>query len=512
MGQALYRKYRSLSLDEIVGQEHVTQTLSYALKEGRISHAYLFTGPRGVGKTSIARILAHAINELPYDELSNHLDIIEIDAASNNGVEDIRDLREKVLLAPISAKYKVYIIDEVHMLSTAAFNALLKTLEEPPAHVIFILATTEVHKLPATIISRTQRFHFLPIDKEKVVAHLADIAQKERVEIKPEALTLIAEYGGGMMRDSVSLLDQLINTAAGKPATVEMVRTLLGLPPAQLMGQLVSGLVAYQPDIVIKAYSELLSKGVTAGVIAQQLIRALREVAPENIRLYSLIEALIDIPRAYDPEMKLEFTLAGFAATGTKEPAQPIKTHTPDKPATPKEARSQTHPKEKGASSPDNTALQVKTQPEESQEKDKVPVGEALTERPTPGSSHITELTPELWQIVINEVKVASPTLYTVMRQAIEHFDSEQQVLTLTFRFPLHQTRLEDQKYRKLLADIIVKVLGELPTIEVVLNRNAVRNIPPAVIENRSASDILPNDPATSTVLGIMGGGEIVDA
>jgi DNA polymerase-3 subunit gamma/tau len=160
MGQALYRKYRSKSLDEIVGQSHITDMLARAIKADKVAHGYLLTGPRGVGKTSIARILAHEINQLPYTDESVHLDIIEIDAASNNSVEDIRDLRDKVQIAPTSAKRKVYIIDEVHMLSKPAFNALLKTLEEPPEHVVFILATTDVDKLPATIISRVQRFNF----------------------------------------------------------------------------------------------------------------------------------------------------------------------------------------------------------------------------------------------------------------------------------------------------------------------------------------------------------------
>src|SRR3954466_457483 len=191
MGQALYRKYRSKSLKEIVGQEHITDTLLKALKSGRISHAYLFTGPRGVGKTSIARILAHEINGVPYTDDSMHLDIIEIDAASNRRIDEIRDLRDKVHIAPTSAKYKVYIIDEVHMLTKEAFNALLKTLEEPPAHVVFILATTEAHKLPETIISRTQRFAFKPVDPAKVSELLRQIVKAEKLSINDDALALI---------------------------------------------------------------------------------------------------------------------------------------------------------------------------------------------------------------------------------------------------------------------------------------------------------------------------------
>src|ERR1035437_4992495 len=180
MGQALYRSYRSKSLEEVVGQEHITTALQHALEKGTISHAYLFTGPRGVGKTSVARILAHAVNNLPYTDESNHLDIIEIDAASNRRIDEIRELRDKVHITPTSAKYKVYIIDEVHMLTREAFNALLKTLEEPPEHVIFILATTEAHKLPETIISRTQRFTFKPIEPAKAVEHLRSIANAEK--------------------------------------------------------------------------------------------------------------------------------------------------------------------------------------------------------------------------------------------------------------------------------------------------------------------------------------------
>src|SRR3990167_544034 len=200
MGQALYRKNRPKSFAEVIGQEQITETLEKAIKDGRISHAYLLAGPRGVGKTSVARILAHEVNKLTYKDESIHLDIIEIDAASNRRIDEIRDIRQKVHIAPTSAKYKVYIIDEVHMLTKEAFNALLKTLEEPPEHCIFILATTEVHKLPETIISRTQRFTFKPVEKDKAIAHLKSIAKKEGIDIEPTALDLLADHGSGRDR------------------------------------------------------------------------------------------------------------------------------------------------------------------------------------------------------------------------------------------------------------------------------------------------------------------------
>src|SRR4051812_19425989 len=242
MGQALYRSHRPKSLKGVVGQEHITRTLEQALKEGRISHAYLFTGPRGVGKTSIARILAHEINGLPYTDDQVHIDIIEIDAASNRRIDEIRDLRDKVQVAPTSAKYKVYIIDEVHMLTREAFNALLKTLEEPPEHVVFILATTDAHKLPETIISRTQRFSFKPVPTAEVTDHLKEIADKEKIQIEPDALQLLAEHGEGSFRDSIGLLDQSSNQK--DVITASDIQRLLGVPPQSAIVDLVEGLTS----------------------------------------------------------------------------------------------------------------------------------------------------------------------------------------------------------------------------------------------------------------------------
>jgi DNA polymerase-3 subunit gamma/tau len=228
---ALYRKYRSADLSDVVGQQHITKTLEQSIVQDRISHAYLFTGPRGVGKTSVARILARRVNGLDSTEdTSSHLDIIEIDAASNRGVDEMRNLREKINSAPSNLKYKVYIIDEAHMLTREAFNALLKTLEEPPAHAIFILATTEAHKLPDTIISRTQRYDFRPFREELIVDHLRFIAEKEKISITEDGLAAIAQLSHNGMRDAISMLDQLSVTSDN--IDEQAVQSYMGLSSA----------------------------------------------------------------------------------------------------------------------------------------------------------------------------------------------------------------------------------------------------------------------------------------
>ena len=204
MAKALYRKYRPKKLSDVIGEEQVTNVLANSLKQGKISHAYLFVGPRGTGKTSVARIFAHEVNGFEYELEDSHVDIIEIDGASNRGIDNIRELREKVAIAPTTGKYKIYIIDEVHMLTREAFNALLKTLEEPPAHVIFIMATTDVYKVPVTITSRAQTYTFNLADKKVMFDYLKSICEKEKIKISDDALQIIVKRGGGSFRFFVS--------------------------------------------------------------------------------------------------------------------------------------------------------------------------------------------------------------------------------------------------------------------------------------------------------------------
>jgi len=302
-----------------VGQSHITRILQRAIASGHIAHAYLLTGPRGVGKTSIARILAHEINGLPYTDESTHLDIIEIDAASNNSVEDIRDLRDKVQIAPTSSPKKIYIIDEVHMLSKSAFNALLKTLEEPPEHVVFILATTDADKLPATILSRVQRFNFRAITPRDAAKHLAFIAEQEKIAITPDALELIAEQGKGSFRDSISLLDQL-RSLSDETIDRAMVAEVLGLA----QDELVEGLLAAYATADIGRAAQLIDEAEAAGtpaeLLAEQLLGIARQRVVEDAALLPLLDKLLAVPRAGWPRIALLTALASRAAPSVAAP------------------------------------------------------------------------------------------------------------------------------------------------------------------------------------------------
>ncbi len=296
--QVLARKYRPQNFSEVIGQDHVTRTLKNALEQGRTAHGYIFSGHRGIGKTTVARILAMALNcrssDKPVTEpcgvcescteirAGNSVDVIEIDAATNRGIDEIRELREAARYRPARDRFKIYILDEAHQITDAAFNALLKTLEEPPAHVVFMLATTQPEDIPQTIRSRCQHFSFRAVRFEEILGQLRDLAGREKIEADEDALALLAEAGDGSMRDALSILDQAIASSGGR-LTAEAVRQLVGTAPAGVLEEVMQAVARSASDEVLKLVDRLISEGHSPTHFARQMVRFLRNTVVAKI-------------------------------------------------------------------------------------------------------------------------------------------------------------------------------------------------------------------------------------
>lgn len=507
--QALYRKYRGRSFNEIIGQDHITEPLANAIKQQKISHAYLFTGPRGVGKTSVARIVAHQVNDLDYKDAAEHIDIIEIDAASNRKIDEIRDLREKIHIAPAQADYKVYIIDEVHMLTREAFNALLKTLEEPPAHAIFILATTEAHKVPATIVSRTQRHTFLPIPTSLLQDQLKSIAKQENIDITDEALELLAEHGDGSFRDSISLLD-LMRTVGDNKIDGATVRRVLGLAPGDELGQLLQSVHEQQPSEVLGHYDALLKAGNNAVTLANQLLRKFsaqwRNDAP-NPQDVRLSHALLSVLSSPNPEIRLEVVLLN-AALPEQPQAQVTDTHAPvgqNKPSQKPKSRPARAAPPATVSSSEQTTQSVpapQSQPKQQTQPDDEP---SVTAPHAHGA--FKELSVEDRQSFLAEIKRRNNPLHAVIRVAVLDLDADSNVLRLRFKFPFHHKQTTQQKNRDYLTEAARQILNE--QTQVVCEVDTSIDNSSAQTENMVAAK-QESDPAAN-IIQTFGGGEVIE-
>lgn len=499
MSNNLYRKYRPLTLDQVIGQDIIVKALKQAIKLNKLNHAYLFTGPRGVGKTSIARILAHEINQLDYlNPEDNNLDIIEIDAASNSRVDEIRELKELAYVAPNNSRYKVYIIDEVHMLSNAAFNALLKILEEPPSHVIFILATTEAHKIPETIISRTQRFSFHTVSENQLEILLKEIAKKENIKYENEAIKLIAQLANGSARDAINIFDQL--TVSGDKITQAIVDQTLGLPSLSQITELIDALATNNSQSIAQKYTQLIDQGYAATVIAKMLADNLRislitnqtKLTPTS--LVKLLRKLSYVKGSQDSENYLLATLISQVHVNSNNQSTELVAQTTTKKSTP------IIDKSSDISSSENNSINSLNMVDDKHKKPTIETSDIKNSQTSSSlidsdvdqsntketnsleisSSTINKtkdlkLSANVWENVLNILKKSNNTLYGIARMADITIDNNQRTITLCFAYDFHRRRVNDSKNKEIIATAIKSLTNESYEILTIVDKTKLK-------------------------------------
>lgn len=548
MSQALYRKWRPQAWDEVVGQEHVIHTLRNALAAGRMAHAYLFAGPRGTGKTTAARLLAKAANCLEEDlskrpcgvcrnctavSKGSFIDLIEIDAASNTSVEDVRDLRDKINYLPNQGTYRVYIIDEVHMLSTAAFNALLKTLEEPPAHAIFILATTEVHRIPATVLSRCQRHEFRRLKVLEIVGHLKDLAQKEGIRATDEALTLIARQATGAMRDAISLLDQL--ASSGQEITLEKAQEVLGTAASQAVIDLVSALAQKDSAAGLDLIHNALDAGSDARQFARQVVDYLRSLllvqtgsgesidatqevrrqmgtdagafaTPELLRILRLFnDAASEAKSGWQPALPLEMAFLSSITPpeAAPEPAAPAnvarrpaeKSRLAEEPRPPEPSRGP-----RAARSPESVSSQQAPPPEPlADAPPDEPAVARVTGAPASENDQLFRQVVENWRQVLQQVRLESPTTQGLLNSC-KPYGVKDGALFLGFTSDFVKSKMEKGDNIEITCRVLAQVLGREVPVRCFISAGGKSSLPPDV----------ESDGMVATALRDLGG-EVVD-